>query len=207
MSSRRFSSIAVSAALVAGIALISLLGASTKINWATQIGNFPAACSSGQYVTGVGATLSCSLPSTMVTSAATNFGTNLGTITMISSLPQSGFAHVTMGAGVVTAGVGCLSSTDTVYPTVINWTAPGGTAESEAADLPDFLSVSSNPAIDAGNFFTYFITANSGGTIGAYEFTVIAKQGTAITVTVDSALGGGGCSTTPQYEFYSRVTQ
>lgn len=122
------------------------------------------------------------------TSAATNFGVALAAQTVIPSVLASASSTVSVVAIQTLAGIGCSVATNTATPTV-SWTAPGGTAESQAVTA---LSISGNGALDTG----------ASSSITAFSF--VAKAGTAVTYTSASVLASTGCTTTPQYTVFAK---
>jgi hypothetical protein len=129
------------------------------------------------------------------TSAATNFGANLGSQTVISSVPTTGVVHLFFGVVESTAGVSCTVATNTVGIN-LSFTAPGST--SETPSLSNNLSISGNGALDAGSYF-----ANSASTPGMVM--LVAKSGTSVTYTTTSVLASTGCSPIPQYTVWAKA--
>lgn len=122
------------------------------------------------------------------TSAATNFGVNLTTQTIVASVPATGMFFVNVQPIVSTVGVGCSASSNTVSIT-ISFTAPNGT-------------VSTFPG--GGLNFTGNGVLDTGAVANGLSF-ITAKSGTTITYTTTSSLGSTGCSTTPQYTVYAKA--
>lgn len=145
------------------------------------------------------------------TSAATAFGTNLSTQTVVSSVPTTGILTVTIMPVVTTAGVGCVTGVQPYdwVDITMNWTAPGGTAESYTfmgAAGTFTLDVATNPRVDVGvwgpSLDTYFMASN-----GGWETYIVAKTGTAITYTASSQENGDSCTTVPEYTVFARASQ
>jgi len=127
------------------------------------------------------------------TSTATNFGSNLGTQIVISSVPGSGSFEVFIAFDIdqTLAGSGCSAGSNTVTLTA-SYTAPGGTVINRASGT---YTISANGSLDANL---------NGGPTGVNEnFT--AKSGTSITYTTTSSLGSSGCSPIPQYTIFAKV--
>jgi len=131
--------------------------------------------------------------SATLNSAATNFGTALGTQTLVSSVPATGTVFVAIQAIQTLVGAGCTNVTNSVQPTLF-FTAPGGTAESYGP-VSVGISISGNGVIDTGD----------APSLSAPQ-QIIAKAGTSITYTTTSTLASTGCSTVPQYTIYAKAT-
>lgn len=122
-------------------------------------------------------------------SAATNFGTNLGSTNIVTTSPGTATYDVKIGFRQVTAGVGCSAASNTVTG-VLSWTAGGQTQSTGANGVPALgtLTISANGAV------------GSPGSTNAYvSQPVHADINTAITFTTTSVLNSTGCTTTPQY--------
>lgn len=122
----------------------------------------------------------------LITTAATNFGTALTAQTIIASSPLTGSLTVNLNVIQSLLGASCGAGTNTATPT-LNWTGPGGTAESAALSA---LSISANGALDSFQNDT---------------ITIAVKAATAVTFTVASALGSAGCAPVPQYTVYAKA--
>jgi hypothetical protein len=114
-------------------------------------------------------------------SAATNFGSAIGSTNLVASVPVTGVYNVGGSAYVSTAGAGCSSATNSATVTWA-WTDATGTSQSATGPV---VSVSGNSALGA--------TTVSG------PLAIVAEAGTAISYSVASTLGSTGCSTTPKY--------
>ena len=131
-------------------------------------------------------------------SAATNYGTALGSQTIIASMPVTGNVSLLLMPVQVTAGVGCSAATNSVTVNPVTWTGPGGTAES--ANPSSNMGFTGNGAVDSGS-----------STFGSSAFTnngiqaVVAKSGTVIAYSTTSTLASTGCTTTPQYVIYAKA--
>ena len=131
-------------------------------------------------------------------SAATNYGTALGSQTIIASMPVTGNVSLLLIPVQVTAGVGCSAATNSVTVNPVTWTGPGGTAES--ANPSSNMGFTGNGAVDSGS-----------STFGSSAFTnngiqaVVAKSGTAIAYSTTSTLASTGCTTVPQYVIYAKA--
>lgn len=147
-------------------------------SWSSPLTQF-----TGQYVPVAGGSMDTYLPS-----AATNFGANLATQTLVSSVISSTSLNIQIGSQQVTAGVGCGAGSNTVFATLA-WTAQGGNAQTQVTTT---LTISANGAVDSGA--TAFQT-----------ITIPVEIGTAITYTTTSTLVSTGCSTTPQYKIVAAV--
>jgi hypothetical protein len=157
-----------------------------------QIGTgTPAA---GKYVDG-GTGAWTALPTAGVaaqTSAATNFGTALGTQTIVSSFPATGDVLVEIVLVQTRAGVGCSTSSNTAQPVLqINSTTVNGQT----------YTISGNGFFDDG----------AGGLVGSgfpsesVFAMVVITGGTSIAYTTTSTLGSTGCSIVPQYTVYAKA--
>lgn len=131
-------------------------------------------------------------------SAATNYGTALGSQTIIASMPSTTSVSLLLMPVQVTLGVGCSAATNSVTINPVTWTAPGGTAES--ANPSSNMGFTGNGAVDQGaaTFGTSAFTSNG---IQA----IVAKSGTAIAYSTTSSLASTGCSTVPQYQIYAKA--
>jgi hypothetical protein len=130
------------------------------------------------------------------TSAATNFGTNLTSQVVVSSVPATGVVIVAIQAVQSLVGVGCGTGSNTVSMSV-SVIAPGGTGET--VNSLHGLTASANGTLDTGS-----VTAG-GNPISVYEMAV--QAGSEITYTTSSTLASTGCTTIPQYTVYARVSQ
>ena len=128
------------------------------------------------------------------TSAGTNFGTNLTAVNIVASMPVTAAVQLVFQPLVSLVGVGCGAGTNSVNIASVNWTAPGGTAESIGAFTA--VSISANGTIDTGS---------TGGQAQVVTNIPAAKAGTAITYTTSSTLASAGCSTIPQYTVYAKA--
>ena len=131
-------------------------------------------------------------------SAATNYGTALGSQTIIASLPSTGNVSVLFQLVQVTAGVGCSAATNSVTVNGMTWTAPGGTVET--ANPSSNMGFTGNGAVDSGAA-TFGTSAFTNNGIQA----VTAKSGTSLSYTTTSTLASTGCTTTPQYQIYAKA--
>ena len=116
-----------------------------------------------------------------VTSAATNFGSAIGSANLIASVPLTGVYSVGGSTYVSTAGAGCSSATNSATVTWA-WTDATGTSQTASGPL---VSVTGNSTL--------------GTTTTGSALFIVAKAGTAISYSVASTLGSTGCSTTPRY--------
>jgi hypothetical protein len=123
------------------------------------------------------------------TSAATNFGVNLSTQTLVSSVAATGPLTVSFGALQTLAGISCTGSATNAVTATLSWTAPGGNVKTFPAST---LSITDNGALDSGTA-QYTLT------------TIVAKSGTAVTYTTSSTLNSTACSPVPQYKVYARA--
>ena len=169
------------------------LAASEAIEWRNQANNNDVGLtknSSDQLLyNGVPVALSYT-----ATSAGTNFGTNLTAVNIIASMPVTAAVQLVFQPVVSLVGVGCGAGTNSVNVSSVNWTAPGGTAESIGAFTA--VSISANGTIDTGS---------TGGQAQVVTNIPAAKAGTAITYTTSSTLASAGCSTIPQYTVYAKA--
>lgn len=131
-------------------------------------------------------------------SAATNFGTALGSQTIIASMPSTTSVSLILMPVVVTAGAGCSAATNSVTVNPVTWTGPGGNAQSI------------NPSSNMG-FTGNGVVDNGASTFGSSAFTnngiqaIVAKTGTAIAYSTTSTLASTGCSPVPQYQIYAKI--
>lgn len=122
------------------------------------------------------------------TSAATNFGVNLSTQTVVASVPNTGPMLLYTNLIQTLAGVGCGAGSNTVTTTV-TWTSPGGTVNTPSSAT---LTISANGAVDSGATTPLLFQINP-------------KAGTNITYTTSSALASAGCSPVPQYTVFAKA--
>lgn len=131
-------------------------------------------------------------------SAVTNFGTALGSQTIIASMPSTGSVSLLFLIVQVTAGVGCSAATNSVTVNPVTWTAPGGTVEN--INPSSNMGFNGNGVVDSGS-----------STFGSSAFTnngiqgIVAKSGTSVSYTTTSTLASTGCSTVPQYVVYVKA--
>ena len=126
-------------------------------------------------------------------SAATNYGANVGSTTIVASAPYTGEVTIMVSAVQSLLGVGCGAGTNSVTFTLA-FTAPGGTAETPA--LPS-QTISANGTLDSNSYLS-----SSGGQAMA---TIAVKTGTSISFSTTSSLGSAGCSPVPQYTAYAKA--
>jgi hypothetical protein len=156
-------------------------------------------CSTGNTISGasqsLSATLSALAPAILSTnaagspqkSAATNFGTAIGTAqTIVASAAAAVPYTISFYTWQSLAGASCGAGTNTATVTLA-WTGPGGSSETLALTA---LSISANGALDSNQTQTVTITPS---------------VGTAITYTVASTLASTGCSPVPQYTVQARA--
>jgi hypothetical protein len=121
-------------------------------------------------------------PSSSTTSAATNFGANIGATTVLASAGGSNVYLFIPTVWQSLAGVGCGAGSNTVIVNAI-YTPPGGTPQTVASA-------------------TFTITAN--GAIGSVPaplapLSIPAAASTNIQFSTTSVLASAGCSPVPQY--------
>lgn len=131
-------------------------------------------------------------------SATTNYGTALGSQTIIASMPSTASVSLSFLLVQVTAGVGCSAATNSVTVNGMTWTAPGGTVET--ANPSSNMGFTGNGVIDQGAA-TFGTSAFTNNGIQA----VVAKSGTSLSYTTTSTLASTGCTTTPQYVIYAKA--
>jgi len=132
------------------------------------------------------------------TSAATNYGTNLGAQTLIASVSTTGPIWVTAMPIQTLVGSGCSGGTNGTS-VIFAWTAPGGTAKTLTGSIGQ--SFSGNGVLDDG-------TSSDPGTIPSDISSsgwLLAKAGTSISYTTSSTLNSTGCVTVPQYTVYAKA--
>jgi hypothetical protein len=115
-------------------------------------------------------------------SAATTFGSAIGSANLIASVPVTGVYSIGGSAYVSTAGAGCSSATNSATVTWA-WTDATGTSQTTTGPL---VSVTGNSTL--------------GATTLANPLAIVAQAGSAISYSVASTLGSTGCSTTPKYK-------
>lgn len=117
-------------------------------------------------------------------STPTNFGTPItGPVTIVANTAATEALTITTAGTISTLGVGCSAVANTATVT-INYTSPNGSAKTAT---PTALSITGN-----GPLTTQQLNSTP----------IVVGAGTAITYSIASNLGSGGCTTTPQYTFY-----
>jgi len=119
-------------------------------------------------------------------SAATNFGANLTTQTIVAASPQAVTYDIKIGFRQTTLGVGCSVASNTVNG-VLSWTSGGVVQSTGSGGIPALgtLTISGVGATGTSNLYT--------------SIPVHADINTAITFVTTSVLASTGCSTIPQY--------
>ena len=119
--------------------------------------------------------------------AATNFGTNLGATNVLSAVSPAGATYdVKIGFRQVTAGTTCGAGSNTVNG-VLSWTSGGVTQSTGSGGVPALptLTISANGSV---------------GSSSAYQSQPIHIDiNTQVTFTTTSVLASAGCTVVPQY--------